>query len=185
MKLAFMSSVFPKLTLAQLVQKAKDYGYAGLEFRPQWKHAHGVEVEASKAARAEIKMIMADSGIDPCSVSPGCKFCSLDKAERDQNFETLAKHIELARDTGIPRIRVFGDPLPNGGRGDRATSYARGPTGRGSGELTVGNYNTTLHRHGLDRQFRGGLRAIEVFGSRIGPAGALGPEAIRRRQRGE
>ncbi|MHC4253857.1 MAG: PKD domain-containing protein, partial [Planctomycetota bacterium] len=68
---------------------------------------------------------------------------------------------------------------------DRVTSYSRGPTGRDSGELTVGNYNTTLHRHGLDRQFRGSLRAIEVFGSRIGLGGVLGPEAIRRRQRGE
>ena len=47
---------------------------------------------------------------------------------------------------------------------------------------TNGNYNETIHRHGKNRQFRGKLRAIEIFGSRIGPAGARSVEAIRKRQ---
>ena len=68
---------------------------------------------------------------------------------------------------------------------DRSTSYNRGPTGKGSGTLTVGNYNETIHRHGKDRQFRGRLRRIQVFGSRIGPQGALSLSAIRKHQREE
>jgi len=68
---------------------------------------------------------------------------------------------------------------------DRATSYSRGPTGKGSGTLTIGNYNETIHRHGVDRQFRGRLRGIEIFGSRIGPGGALSLNAVRNRQRGD
>jgi hypothetical protein len=66
---------------------------------------------------------------------------------------------------------------------DRTTTYQQGPTGKGSGPLTVGNYNETIHRHGLDRQFRGRLGAIEIFGSRIGPRGALSLPEIRKRQR--
>jgi len=50
---------------------------------------------------------------------------------------------------------------------DRTTSYNRGPTGSGSGPLTLGNYNTTIHRHGTDRQFRGQLHGVRIFGSAL------------------
>jgi len=66
---------------------------------------------------------------------------------------------------------------------DRTTSYSPGPTGMDSGPLTVGNYNTTIHRHGKDRQFRGSLRGVQVFGSRTGPGGALSLEAVRKLQK--
>ena len=66
---------------------------------------------------------------------------------------------------------------------DRVTTYDRGPTGTGSGPLTIGNYNPTIHGHGTDRQFRGSLRHLRIYGSRIGPLGALGPAAIRAAQR--
>ena len=65
---------------------------------------------------------------------------------------------------------------------DRTTDYTRGRTGRGSGQLVLGNYNETLHRHGLDRQFRGTLKSIRVFGSLAGGKGALGLNAIRQWQ---
>jgi len=67
-------------------------------------------------------------------------------------------------------------------QGARATTYSRGATGTGSGPLTIGNYNTTIHGHGLDRQFRGQIRRIAIFGSRVGGRGALGPVAIRKLQ---
>ena len=76
----------------------------------------------------------------------------------------------------------FGD-AGNPAKLDRTTSYSRGPTGKGSGTLTVGNYNESIHRHGKDRQFRGQLRGIQIFGSRIGPRGALSLSEIRKRQR--
>jgi len=66
---------------------------------------------------------------------------------------------------------------------DKATSYSRGPTGKGSGTLTIGNYNESIHRHGKDRQFRGKLRGIKIFGSRIGTGGALTLTEIRKQQR--
>ncbi len=67
---------------------------------------------------------------------------------------------------------------------DRITSYPVGPTGRGSGPLTIGNYNETLHGAGKDRQIRGQLRGIQIFGSRISSQGALPIEEIRRQQDG-
>lgn len=68
---------------------------------------------------------------------------------------------------------------------DRKTSYSAGPTGSDSGPLTIGNYNQTIHRHGTDRQFRGYLHGIQIFGSRQGADGALDERTIRRIQADE
>ena len=65
---------------------------------------------------------------------------------------------------------------------DRMTSYCRGPTGKASGTLTIGNYNETVQRHGKDRQFRGRLRDIQIFGSQISTRGALSLNDIRKYQ---
>ena len=65
---------------------------------------------------------------------------------------------------------------------DRTTTYNRGPTGKGSGTLTVGNYNESIQRHGKDRQFRGKLRGIQVFGSRISSRGAVQLNVVREHQ---
>ena len=65
---------------------------------------------------------------------------------------------------------------------DKTNTYNRGPTGRNSGPLTVGNYNETIHRHGLDRQFRGIIHALHIFGSKIFRSGVLDPKTIRELQ---
>ncbi len=73
----------------------------------------------------------------------------------------------------------FGGP-DSAAKLDRRTSYTAGPTGSDSGPLTVGNYNRTIHNHGTDRQFRGYLHGIQIFGSKRGKNGALDIETIRR-----
>jgi len=65
---------------------------------------------------------------------------------------------------------------------DRVTSYGAGATGLDSGPLTIGNYNETIQQHGQDRQMRGQIRGVHIFGSRIGRRGALALEDIRARQ---
>jgi len=75
----------------------------------------------------------------------------------------------------------FGD-VDSPAKLDKTKSYSRGPTGKGSGTLTIGNYNESIQQHGRDRQFRGRLRAIEIFGSRIGARGALSLSDIRQQQ---
>ncbi len=123
MKLAFMSSVFPKLGIDGLIEKATTFGYVGIEFRPQWGHGHGVELETDVAGRAEIKRQMADAGLASCCVSPGTRFGTGEKAECDSTQEELYRYIGLAAEMGIPRIRTFGDTLPNGGSGKRQRGY--------------------------------------------------------------
>jgi len=90
----------------------------------------------------------------------------------------------VAYDATTPRDNVhwyFGGPETRATL-DRTTTYNAGPTGTGSGPLTVGNYNETIHRHGTDRQFRGQLHGIQIFGSKASADGALGLEAVRKVQ---
>lgn len=122
MKLAFMSSVLPKATLAELSAVGQKYGYEGIELRPEWEHGHGVELSATAEQRKELAKVLADGPLDPCCLSPGTKFASPDPAERDAQFDAICEYIRLAAEVGIGRIRVFGDPLPNGG--GRAACYA-------------------------------------------------------------
>ncbi|MBM4093796.1 MAG: hypothetical protein FJ276_30975, partial [Planctomycetes bacterium] len=56
---------------------------------------------------------------------------------------------------------------------DRKTTYNPGPVGTDIGPLAIGNFNPTMHRYGLDRQFRGEIRGLQLFGSRVSGRGAL------------
>jgi sugar phosphate isomerase/epimerase len=124
MRLAFMSSVCPKMTLDELLAAGRKYGYQGIEFRPEWKHGHGVELTATTKQRKNARKRLVDGSFEGCCLAPGVKFCSEVKSERDKNLKTLLQYIDLAEEVGVGRIRVFGDPLPNAGFGRRAANYA-------------------------------------------------------------
>jgi len=109
MKLGFMSSLAQDKTIPQLIDMAKTYGYQSVEFRPEWKHAHGVELSMSKSQRKEARNRFADNGIEISAVSPGVKFL---KDDRDQQLEKMFQYIDLAADLGAPYIRFFADKLP-------------------------------------------------------------------------
>ena len=123
MKLAFMSSVCPQMTVGELVSAGAAQGYAGIEFRPEWGHAHGIELDSSSPQRSQAARLLADGPLEGCCLSPGVRFCKDEPGSRDAELETLFRYIDLATDVGIGRIRLFGDPLPNAGRGRRADNY--------------------------------------------------------------
>ena len=62
---------------------------------------------------------------------------------------------------------------------DRTNSYNNGPVGDDPRGLAVGNFNETMHNAGMDRQFRGEIRGLQLFGSRLGGRGALPPESLK------
>lgn len=123
MKLAFMSSVCPRMSLADLIRAAQAHGYQGVELRPEWKHEHGVELDAAPSRRRELAAMVSGSPVEVCCLSPGVRFCGSQPAERDAEFDKLRRYIDLAAEAGIRRIRVFGDPLPAGAAGVRSASY--------------------------------------------------------------
>lgn len=109
MKLGFMSSMAQDKTVPELIDLAQTFGYQGIEFRPEWKQAHGVELAMPPSQRREARARFNDSGIEISAVSPGVKFL---KDDRDQQLETMLRYIDLAADLGAPCIRFFADPLP-------------------------------------------------------------------------
>ncbi len=62
---------------------------------------------------------------------------------------------------------------------DRTTSYSNGAVDEGSSDLVIGNFNKTLQGAGLDRQFRGQIRGLQIHASRLGGRGALSLGRIR------
>ncbi len=118
MKYAFMSSSAPDYTLDELIAAAKRYGYAGIEPRIEWKHGHGIEPTASADQRAKIKQTFADSGIAHCCLATGCRYS--DPETRDEQITHTRTTIDLAADTGAPRLRVFGGQLAEGVDRERA-----------------------------------------------------------------
>jgi hypothetical protein len=62
---------------------------------------------------------------------------------------------------------------------DRKTSYPAGSVEADIGPLVIGNFNETMRGYGLDRQFRGEIRALQLFGSRVSGRGALALEQIK------
>jgi len=66
---------------------------------------------------------------------------------------------------------------------DRKNNYNNGPVGEGSNNLVIGNFNKTLRGAGLDRQFRGRIRGLQIYASRLGLRGALSLERIHALQK--
>lgn len=118
MKYAFMSFSTPDMSLTEMLAAARKYGYDGVEPRLDSNHAHGVEVEATPAQREAIAREVADSGVRLACLATSSKF-----ADPDSTSETIAgtrARIELAGDLGVPALRVFGGPIPEGLGRDKA-----------------------------------------------------------------
>lgn len=112
MKPGYMSSVCPKQTLPELIETAKRNGYQGLEFRVEWNHRHGIELDASAGQLQQARQMLADNGIAATCIATGVKFNSENAADHLPQRETLRKYIALAADIGAPVIRTFSDSVP-------------------------------------------------------------------------
>ncbi len=66
---------------------------------------------------------------------------------------------------------------------DRKTGYRNSSVGEGGGCLVIGNFNKTLQSAGLDRQFRGTIRGLQIYASRLVGRGVLPLEKIRSHQK--
>ncbi|HUT73853.1 MAG TPA: sugar phosphate isomerase/epimerase family protein [Armatimonadota bacterium] len=114
MKLSFMTFACPQWTLAQIIRGAKDHACDGFEPRVTADHAHGIELSASPEERRRAGQMVRDAGLAVSCVATSCRFAATDRAQRTDNVESLRRHLELARDVGATRLRVFGGARPEG-----------------------------------------------------------------------
>jgi len=158
MKLAFMSSVCPQMTLGELISTGKRHGYEGIEFRPQCQQKHGIELQPAAADRKAAARLLSESGLEGCCLSPGVWFCKEEAGARDEELEKLFGYIDLAAEVCIGRIRVFGDPLPNTGSARRSANYEAQADylGRASQRAGQAHIRLVLETHGTFRAFDAG-----------------------------
>ena len=150
MKLGFMSSMAQDKTVPELIGLAGKYGYQTIEFRPEWKHAHGVELTMTKEQRKETRKIFADSGVSISAISPGVKFL---RDDRDQQLGKMYQYIDLAADLGAPCIRFFADKLPED------------PSARAESHKIQAEYQARAAEKALEA---GVMLALETHGNSIG-----------------
>ena len=110
MKYAYMSSSCPNWTLDEMIARARDYGYAGLELRIGWGHAFGLDVTSDARTRAAARRTAEAAGIALCCVATGAK--TADPATASLNVSEAEPAIDLAADLGAPLVRVFGGMFP-------------------------------------------------------------------------
>lgn len=93
--------------LGSLIANGVKAGARGVELRTQNKHAHGVELELSAAARAEVKKKFAGSAMSVVGLATSVRFDSLDPEVVRKNIEQAEAYAKLSHDVGGSGIRVF------------------------------------------------------------------------------
>jgi sugar phosphate isomerase/epimerase len=112
MKYAFMSFSTPESTLSEMIEIAQRFGYDGLEPRLDSDHRHGIEVAADADTRRAIVDQAAAGSIELCCLATSLRYA--DPTGADTVVRESHERIDLAGDLGVPVLRVFGGPIPDG-----------------------------------------------------------------------
>lgn len=106
MKYSFMSFSTPELSLAEMLETAKRFGYDGIEPRLDSNHAHSIEVSLSGKEREAIRKQVEASSIEISCLATSVTYA--DPSKTKEMIEQSLERIDLAGDLGVPVIRVFG-----------------------------------------------------------------------------
>lgn len=106
-----MSSSCPAWTLDEMLTRAREYGYAGVELRVGWGHKFNIDGNTSAQDRLAARQKADASGIAICCISTGARTSDAATAKLAEEEVTTAIHI--ARDLGAPMVRVFGGMFPD------------------------------------------------------------------------
>ena len=112
MKYSFMTFSTKDLTLDEVFEVARRYGYDGVEPRLDSGHAHGLEAGVSKEQQADVRRRAEKAGVALACLATSLKFADRDAAEA--TIRDAHERIDLAGDVGAPAIRVFGGKLAQG-----------------------------------------------------------------------
>ncbi len=114
MRLSFMTFACPQWTWPEVVRNAAELGYDGIEPRTDAEHLHGLEIGLDRHGRAEARKRAADAGVELCCLATSLQFIKMDAESRRVLLDDARRRVELAVDLGIPGLRVFAGPVPEG-----------------------------------------------------------------------
>ncbi len=111
------------LTIAQVIERAREYGYAGIEI--DGKRPHGNPIDLTPSRCLEIRRRADAAGIDIYAVAANNDFSSPIPEHRESQLAYVRDLIRMTADLGAPALRIFaawpGVTLsPDGGRYDLA-----------------------------------------------------------------
>ena len=163
MKLSLLTySIAKSWSLSKVVDAAQAFGFAGIEFRAEAGHQHGVEIERTKAERRQIRDQIEDAYLEVACIGTGSRFESPDPAERLAVIDRTKQFIELASDLGCSRIRVFGNNIPKEVQRDECVKYV-GESLRALGEFAEPyGVDVLLELHGQFRHWGYARGAVEI-----------------------
>lgn len=128
MKLAFSSTGCPEWDVPTMINKAKEYGYDGIELagRPgPIDESFGPEITGDPEKAAQLAR---DAGVEIVCLATTAAFHMSSLAEVVENQASVREHIDLAAKLGCPFVRVFSGEIPGAGvlgRERRDTVLAR------------------------------------------------------------
>ncbi|MCW5981388.1 MAG: sugar phosphate isomerase/epimerase [Bryobacteraceae bacterium] len=93
------------LTLEQLIQRAKEYGYQGVEI--DGKRPHGNPVDLPKNRCQRLRKFAADQGIEIYAVAGNNDFSSPIPEHREAQIVYMRELIRMTADLGAKVVRVF------------------------------------------------------------------------------
>ena len=112
MKLSITTfAIVREWALPFLIEKCRQFGIGGLEFRTDQKHGHGVEITLDREQRREIRERIEDSYMAAVGIASPCKFDMPDKTALRREIDHAKACVELCADIGGRTVRVFGNDL--------------------------------------------------------------------------
>ena len=106
--LAFSTLGCPAWSFEHAATQAAKSGYQALEVRIY--NGDIIPADLSQSERADVRRIMAQTGVGIIGLGASTRFAFPDAAERQANVDQLIQYIELAADLGVPLVRTFGSP---------------------------------------------------------------------------
>lgn len=163
MKLCLLTyNLARRWNLTKLIEVARADGFAGLEFRAEAGHEHGVELERTAAERRQIRDQIEDAYLEAVGIGTSARFESPDAAQRQVVIDQTKRYVELAADVGARRIRVFGNNIPAGVRRDDCVKYV-GESLRTLGEFAEPfGVDVLLEMHGQFNYWGFARTAVEL-----------------------
>lgn len=163
MKLSLLSfDIGKSLDLPTLLGAARKFGYAGVEFRCQLGHAHGVDLDLSPEQRRAVKDQCDDHYVAVAGIGVSNRFEYPDPAKRRESVDEVKRYLELAADLDAGRVRVFGNDMPKDADRDEVLGYV-GECLRELGEFAEPlDLEVNLEMHGQFNWWRYAVRAVEA-----------------------
>jgi fatty-acyl-CoA synthase len=106
MKYAYSTLACPAWPVEQMIDAARRFGYAALEFRLLDGEELDPVADRAKLERA-VRLTRA-AGLEVCAFDTSCRVVYGTPEARDRTLTELAVWIRLARDLDVPLLRVFG-----------------------------------------------------------------------------